>query len=177
MPVAIVAALGLHAEGTPMETVERAKRIEAPFDRVWEFHAGVDGLAAITPAAAGLEVLEIDPPQERPLTVGTRLHLRVRPGFEFVSEITARSRDGRIGMFRDELREGPLEELVHTHWFVDLGEATLVYDHVRFSIPGPVPDRWAVPVVSAMFWDRHRRTARALEEHWGSEQDHSGNHL
>ena len=159
-----------------MARYERTSRIEAPFETVWEFHAGPDGLLALTPAIANLEIeavhaadgrtFETELPED--LGVGARLVGSVRPfGIgprqRFVSEIVARERENDRGYFRDVLREGPLARWVHTHRFAADGERTLLTDSVHYELPRGWANPLARPGLAIAFADRHRRTRARLE--------------
>ncbi len=159
-----------------MARYERTSRIAAPFEAVWEFHAGPEGLLALTPAVANLEIEAVHAADGRTfetelpevLEVGARLVGSVRPfGIgprqRFVSEIVARERENDRGYFIDVLREGPLARWVHTHRFAADGKGTILTDSVRYELP----QAWASPLVkpglAIAFADRHRRTRARLE--------------
>lgn len=149
-----------------MPVFERATLVDAPLDRVWSFHSRIEGLEALTPASAGLRVMSIDWPDEAEpplLCEGTTIRLRTWPGVEWISEITARHRDDEIAMFRDELVDGPLDRMRHSHWFVSLEKGTLVYDRLEYAASFHVLSLAVKPFISIAFWDRHRRTKALLE--------------
>ena len=160
-----------------MARYQRTTRIDAPFEAVWEFHAGPAGLLALTPAIANLEIEAVHTAagqtlrEELPktLAVGARLVGSVRPfgvgpRRRFVSEIVARERGEDRGRFRDALRVGPFARWEHTHRFVADGETTVCTDSVRYELPSL---DWASPLLkpglALVFADRHRRTKAQLE--------------
>lgn len=147
-----------------MPLFERATLVDAPLEHVWAFHSRIEGLEALTPKSADLRVVSIDWPEEAEppiLCEGTKIRLRTRPGIDWVSAITARHRDDEIAMFRDELVEGPVDRMRHSHWFIALEEGTLVFDRIEYD--APFLSLAAKPVLAIAFWDRHRRTRALLE--------------
>ncbi|PSP16877.1 cyclase [Halobacteriales archaeon QH_10_67_13] len=158
-----------------MPRYERTSRIEAPFEAVWEFHAGPEGLLALTPAIANLEIEAVHAADSRTFEeelpevrkAGARLVGSVRPfGIgprqRFVSEIVARERENNRGYFRDVLQEGPLARWVHTHRFAADGERTILTDSVRYELPQEWTSPLVKPGLAIAFADRHRRTRARL---------------
>ncbi len=159
-----------------MARYERTSRVEAPFEAVWEFHAGPEGLLALTPAVANLEIEAVhaadgqvfEAALPEVLGVGARLVGSVRPfgvgpRRRFVSEIVARERESDRGYFRDVLRKGPLARWVHTHRFAADGDGTTLTDSVRYELPQAWANPLARPGLAIAFADRHRRTRGQLE--------------
>jgi ligand-binding SRPBCC domain-containing protein len=158
-----------------MPTYTREVRVEAPFDRVWAFHARTDGLEALTPSFMNLEVEgvtgsdgETDPEVLGP---GTRIDLTMRPGGvgprqTWTSVITDREDREESAWFRDEMEGGPFPQWVHTHRFFADDGATTVHDRVEYSLPvvggalGPLGN-WVG--FEPMFRYRHRKTKELLE--------------
>ena len=160
-----------------MATYERSVRVAAPFERVWDFHSTVDGLEALTPGWMGLRVEGVTGPDGEAdpevLDEGSEIRLStalagVGPRQRWTSEIVGRERFDGAGYFRDEMREGPFPEWVHTHLFYRDGDATLVRDRVRYELPGGALGRrlgpLAVVAFEPMFRHRHRRTRELLED-------------
>ena len=149
-----------------MATFERATVVDASLSTVWDFHSGIEGLLRLTPRWTGLRIESIERPEGSPteaLTVGTIVRLRTRPGVSWTSKIVERDRERDRAMFRDELIDGPFERFEHTHWFIEIDLGTIVYDHVEFAPPRPVPAFLFRPAFASMFRDRHRRTRTILE--------------
>lgn len=159
-----------------MTTYERESWVRAPLEEVWAFHAGVDGLVALTPDWMDLRVERVRGPDgERDpavLDVGATVELSVRPfgagpRQSWTSEVTARERDGGTAYFRDVMREGPFPEWEHTHLFYGDGDRTRCRDHLEFRTPtgpfAPVGDAFARVFLDGMFRARHRALRRALE--------------
>ena len=156
-----------------MPTYRRETRVRAPFEEVWSFHSGSQGLEALTPAFMNLRVEKVvGPDGERDpdvLEAGSELHASVRPfgvgpRQRWVSVIVEREAEGGSAHFVDEMEEGPFPFWRHTHQFHDDGAETLVVDSVEYELPvvgsvGPLGDVGFEP----MFRYRHRRTRELLE--------------
>jgi ligand-binding SRPBCC domain-containing protein len=159
-----------------VNTYERSVRVAAPFERVWDFHSRVDGLEGLTPDWMGLRVEQVLGPDGESdpdvLESGAELHLStaiagIGPRQEWVSAITERERHDGAAYFRDEMREGPFPEWLHTHLFYRDGDETIVRDRVRYELPGGGLGRRLGPLAvvgfAPMFRYRHRRTRELLE--------------
>jgi ligand-binding SRPBCC domain-containing protein len=159
-----------------MPTYERSVRVAAPFDAVWDFHARLDGLEALTPDWLHLRVESVRGPDGDPdpdvLEAGSVVRasvqpLGVGPRQTWESHIVAReARDG-AAYFRDEMRGGPFARWEHTHSFFADGDATVVRDRIVYDLPFGVLGRVAGPLavvgLAPMFRYRHRRTRALLE--------------
>ncbi|MFC5970008.1 SRPBCC family protein [Halomarina salina] len=157
-----------------MPTYRRRTRVRAPFEEVWEFHSGTDGLEALTPAFMHLSVdTVLGPDDERDpdvLEAGSRAYMSLRPfgvgpRQRWVSVITEREVGDGAAYFRDEMHEGPFPSWEHTHSFYADGDETVVEDSVEYELPvvgsvGPLGDLGFEP----MFRYRHRKTRELLEK-------------
>ncbi|PSQ29695.1 cyclase [Halobacteriales archaeon SW_6_65_46] len=162
-----------------MPTYHRATWVDAPLDEVWAFHSRIEGLTALTPGVANLEIESVTGPDGEPdpetLEEGARIEMSLRP-FDvgprqsWTSVITDREADldGGRASFRDVMEGGPFPEWEHTHRFfeTDAGE-TLVDDRVVYRLPGGPLGRLAAPFgglgFEPMFYHRHRTTKARLE--------------
>ncbi|MFB6087323.1 MAG: SRPBCC family protein [Haloarculaceae archaeon] len=156
-----------------MDTFERQTRVAAPLDAIWEFHATVDGLRALTPPWMHLRVESVTGPDgERDvseLVSGTTIEMSVRP-FDvgprqsWTARIGARERGDGAAYFRDEMLDGPFRRWVHTHSFFADGAETLLRDSVEYETPlGSPGDAVAPAFLGPFFRYRHRRTRSLLE--------------
>lgn len=159
-----------------METYERAVRVAAPLETVWDFHSRVEGLEALTPGWMGLRVDAVTGPDGDPdpavLAAGSEITLSTAildlgPRQRWASRILARERGDGAAYFRDEMLEGPFPTWVHTHLFYRDGDGTIVRDRVRYELPGGRLGRRLTPLavlgLEPLFWYRHRRTKGLLE--------------
>lgn len=164
-----------------MATYRRETRIEAPFDAVWQFHATIDGLEALTPEFVNLEIERVVGPDgdtdPGTLEAGSRIEMSVRPfgvgpRQRIVSVITDRHLDDGAGYFRDVMESGPFDEWEHTHQFFADGDGTRLVDRIEYRLPGGPVGRIASPLAKVgfapMFRNRHRTTKRILESDSGS---------
>lgn len=159
-----------------MPTYQRRSRVDAPFDDVWAFYSGIEGLVALTPEFMHLRVEAIRGPDgERDpdvLETGTQLRLSARPfgvgpRQRWVSRIVEREERDGTAVFRDDMIEGPFREWVHTHRFEAVDGGTVVDDRVEYRFPGgPIGDAVG-PLAGVgfepMFRYRHRKTRELLE--------------
>lgn len=159
-----------------MSVYERETVVDAPFERVWDFHSDESGLVALTPGWMNLRIESVtDPDGESDpevLEAGSTVESSVRPfGLgprqRWVSNIVEREeRDGRA-MFRDTMAEGPFPHWVHTHRFERADGGTRVHDRVEYRLPGGPLGRVAGPFgwvgFEPMFRHRHKRTKELLE--------------
>jgi len=159
-----------------MATYERSSWVRAPLDEVWAFHAGVDGLVALTPRWADLRVERVTGSDGRPdpevLESGSTVDLSVRPfgvgrRRRWTSEIVERTRSDGTAYFRDVMVAGPFPTWEHTHLFYAEGGRTLCRDLVRYRTPtgplSPVGDAAVTPILDAVFRYRHRRLRSVLD--------------
>ncbi len=163
-----------------MPSYERETIVQAPLDEVWEFHATVSGLEALTPEWMGLRVETVIGPDGEPdpdrLEAGSEIELSMHPfGIgprqHWTSVITERDRTDGTAYFRDEMVHGPFDRWVHTHTFFADGEQTVLRDHIDYELPlverlGGLGDV-TLPVSQAgfegMFRQRHQTTKALLE--------------
>lgn len=156
-----------------MAEYERRTRVEAPFETVWDFHAGIDGLVALTPGFLDLQVVAVRGPDGEPdpdvLETGSEVDLSMRPlgvgpPVRFTSRITERDRTDEAAHFRDVMVDGPFRHWDHVHRFRALDGATLVIDRVEYTPPlGPLSIPFSRAGLAAMFRYRHRRLRKLLK--------------
>jgi ligand-binding SRPBCC domain-containing protein len=171
-----------------MARYRRSTWVDAPLEMVWEAHASIDGLLAITPSWLGLTVEELRDENGEPvdldaeLQTGYEVDLSVRPfgvdpGQTWTSRIAARERrsesdagdsaSGDTAMFRDRMIRGPMAHWEHTHHFEAVDGGTRLTDLVEYQLaPGGLGR--AVSVLGPLglapaFWYRHRTTRRRFE--------------
>lgn len=157
-----------------MVLYQRQTVVDAPFERVWDFHSGISGLTAVTPDWMGLEVDavigETDDAADD-LRAGTRLELSFKPlglvpASSWTALITAREVGTDSAWFRDEMIDGPFHHWVHTHRFTAVDGGTRIQDRVEYEIPAfhiLQLSGIAHPFFELVFRDRHRRTKALLE--------------
>jgi len=159
-----------------MATYERSVHVRAPFEDVWDFHATVDGLEALTPNWLHLEIEDVrgpegdpDPDEMEPgsTVVASLQPFGVGPRQRTRTRIVERERSDGEGYFVDEMAGGPFARWQHTHRFEAVVGGTRVTDHVSYDLAGGGLGRAASPLAvvgfEPMFRYRHRRTKALLE--------------
>lgn len=152
-----------------MARFSRRSWIDAPLDSVWEFHSKIDGLTALTPSLAGMQVDALRIPDDGDkLVESSEIDLSVGPipggpRQQFTSVIVERDRSDTEATFVDEMRDGPMETWRHEHRFVAVDGGTLLIDEVNYETGfGPTIDRLVKGGFAVAFWYRHRKTREKL---------------
>jgi ligand-binding SRPBCC domain-containing protein len=115
-----------------MSTFQKTMTFPHPAAVVFDFFARPANLLRVSPPELHMKIIEAP---ER-LQLGSRLVLGGRRWgvpHRVVSEVTAFEPDS---MFRDEQREGPFGQWVHTHTLETVAGGTRVTDHIAFEPPG-----------------------------------------
>jgi len=157
-----------------MPTCQRTAVIDAGFETVWAFYDSLDELELLTPDWVGLRLTHVTGPDGESAPdsyeVGTEIHIRTRlldllTGEPWVVEIVDREVTDDEAVFVDDQvgDRGPFAEWRHLHRFVDLGEKTMIHDHVTYRVPGAGSLPVSTPLLAAMLWYRHRKTRSLLE--------------
>lgn len=152
-----------------MARFRRRSWIDAPLESVWEFHSKIEGLTALTPSLAGLEVDALRVPDGGDkLVEGSKIDLSVGPvpggpRQRFTSVIVERTRTDTDARFVDTMQNGPMKAWRHEHRFVAVDGGTLLIDEVNYETGfGPTIDRLFTPGFAVAFWYRHRKTREKL---------------
>lgn len=114
-------------------TFEASQKIEQPIDEVFAFFSKPENLELITPPWVGFRILTPPPIDLREgALIDYRIRLKGIP-IRWRTEITAWDPPHR---FVDTQLRGPYRRWVHTHTFREVGDGTLVEDHVDYAVPG-----------------------------------------
>ena len=156
-----------------MVVFEARSRIEAPFEEVWAFHDGIDGLVALTPEVLALRVEAVRGPDGDPdppvLVPGSEVRLSLKPlgvgpRVQWTSRITERAETDDAAHFRDEMTYGPFRRWDHTHRFRAVDGATLMIDRIEYVPPlSPLAIPFSQTGLRVMFRMRHRALRDLLE--------------
>jgi ligand-binding SRPBCC domain-containing protein len=159
-----------------MAVYQRSTRIRAPLSEVWAFHSRVDGLTALTPAVANLEVEAVRGPDGESdpgiLAEGSEIDIAVQPlgvgpRQRFTSRIARRVEDDGSAWFRDDMVDGPLDHWEHTHSFFADGDETVLRDRIEYRLPGGKLGEAVGPLArigfEPAFRYRHRKSKQLLE--------------
>ncbi len=158
-----------------MSTYRRRSRIRASLEEVWEFHATIDGLEALTPEWMGLSVESIRRPEgfedTEKLVEGTEITMASRPfgvapETRWISRITDRRESEGYCMFRDDMLGGPFGLWIHTHEMYGDGDETVLIDTVEYELPSALERLNPLAIVGfePMFRYRHQQTKALLED-------------
>ena len=143
---------------------EAEQRLPLPIERVFAFFGDAANLDAITPPWLHFEVLTPSPVTMRPGTLlDYRLRLHGIP-VRWQTEITEWDPPHR---FVDRQLRGPYRQWIHTHTFQQIGDETVIRDHVEYAVPGwllePLVHRWFVrPDVEKIFAYRTEKMRELL---------------
>ncbi|MCW5942147.1 MAG: SRPBCC family protein [Fimbriimonadaceae bacterium] len=139
--------------------------IDAPVERVWEFHRSADALRRLSPPGTRVELMS----QDGAVRVGAVHRLRIRRfGLSVRWDARIERADPPSG-FVDVALRSPFAHWRHDHEFVaQPGGRTLLVDRVDYALPfgflGRVLDRLFVGrALDGMFSHRHAATRRELE--------------
>lgn len=159
-----------------MPTYRRQTRIDAPLAVVWELHATVAGLVAVTPEWLRLDVEAVRGPNGDPsvseFDVGSQVRLSIRPfgvgpRLRWLSRIVELEVREGAAYFRDEMADGPFDRWIHTHTFFADGDETILIDEVEYRLPFGVVGEAAGPLAKvgfeATFRQRHADTKALLD--------------
>lgn len=147
--------------------VERVweSRLDAPVERVWEFHRSAEALNVLTPPNRTLRTVSDD----LEVREGAVHILRFRQ-FGIWMEWRARIHDVRPPYeFKDTAERSPFAAWTHHHEFIPDGDGTILRDTVRYRAPGgpfaPLIDRlFVAPDLDRLFRFRHEATKKAVAE-------------
>ncbi|HLI49794.1 MAG TPA: SRPBCC family protein, partial [Chthonomonas sp.] len=140
--------------------------INAPLERVWEFHNKVDSLLLLTPPQLRPRILDPRPPMQEGSLYLIRISL-----FGFLP-ITMKTRIVEYNpphSFTDRQEAGPFRRWQHAHRLEALNpNQTRLCDTVEYELPlggvGAMGERiWVRRRVEELFAYRHRRTKEVLE--------------
>jgi ligand-binding SRPBCC domain-containing protein len=146
-----------------MQTVIFETTLNAPIQKVYEFHCDTNNLPLITPPWIKVAIVKLD----LPLSEGSHIILNIsRFGFtqQWEMEIEAMHPNGAV---IDRAIRSPFKSFRHVHGFEKLGEnQTRMKDTVEFSLPLAPLSNIALPFIRSdfarMFNYRHEATAKAL---------------
>ncbi|MHA3773402.1 SRPBCC family protein [Verrucomicrobiota bacterium sgz303538] len=117
-----------------IHVLQRTQVVRASIEECWEFFSNPHNLAAITPRALNLVVLNELPTHVHP---GLMIEYRVRPilgiPLTWLTEITHVE---ELRYFVDEQRVGPYRLWHHEHFFTSIGNGHVeIRDRVHYVLP------------------------------------------
>ena len=144
--------------------LERTQRLSRPIAEVFAFFSDPANLAAITPPWLRFRIVSAPAQLESGALIRYRLRLKGVP-VRWLTEITDWQPPRT---FTDVQLAGPYRIWEHTHRLAPLGDATEMYDHVLYLVPGgplaPLVDRAVVrPLLDEIFDYRAERIRELVE--------------
>ena len=141
-----------------MSVFVRETLLDAPVQRVWDFHAGPDALARLSPPGGEVRIESFHPVEEGRQVV---LSVRLAPLPLRVRWVARYERVDPPHRFVDVALSSPFPRWEHHHLFIDVGGRCLARDEVHYDVPlGAVGALLGGPFVEAalrrQFDHRHR---------------------
>jgi ligand-binding SRPBCC domain-containing protein len=148
--------------GTELSTMlhfQKSSWIQAPLERVWQFHAHNPRL--LIPPWQPVQMIRQPAGIEIGAITEYRLWLGLLP-IQWVNVVTAIEPQRQ---FTEQQQTGPMPTWQHCHTFQAQGEATLLTDEIHFELPGGDLAAqglagWVNARLSDMFDYRHRTTSQ-----------------
>jgi len=133
--------------------------INAPVDRVWQFHERADILDLLTPPWQPVTIIR----REGGLGVGAVSEFRLSLAGIPVPWIATHIECVPNRLFVDRQTEGPMESWTHRHEFTPEGDRTRLTDAIAYGIPGGFVSEmllewWVEARLHDMFHYRHQVT-------------------
>lgn len=138
--------------------------IDAPVERVWEFHEREDALELLSPPWARPRILL----RKGKLATGSRVEMQLPVGGFHIRWLALHVDHENLRHFTDEQIAGPFRYWKHEHRFEPENNGTRLTDSVEFRLPlSPLSDwliGWVVKMqLRAMFRHRHEVTKQHCE--------------
>ncbi|MFZ4508053.1 MAG: SRPBCC family protein [Fimbriimonas sp.] len=148
-----------------MTTKLYESKINAPVEKLWEFHRSAEALRLLSPP--GKTVLPIGDDLE--VRNGARHHLQIQVGPMKLNWIALLSEVEPPFGFTDTAIKSPFKFWRHRHEFIADGEHSILRDHVDYALPfgifGELANKLFVGKdIDAMFAHRHKVTMREVEK-------------
>lgn len=138
--------------------------INAPVNRVWEFHERPDILTLLTPPWQPVEVLR----REGGLGVGAISEFRLWLGPIPIDWLARHTESEPYQYFVDEQVKGPMQSWVHRHQFQGENGQTRLTDSINYELLTRTPletilGLWVNSRLEEMFRYRHQVTKKECE--------------
>ncbi|MEA5508503.1 SRPBCC family protein [Crocosphaera sp. UHCC 0190] len=148
-----------------MLTFKRSTLINAPIEKVWEFHERPDILDILTPPWQPVQIIR----REGGLGVGAVSEFRLILGIIPIRWIARHTACEKPYFFVDKQEIGPMKSWVHRHQFTDENGKTRLTDEIQYEIPGGIIIEfligwWVDSRLQEMFRYRHEITQKELTE-------------
>lgn len=139
--------------------------INAPVEKVWQFHEREDILQILTPPWQPVKVIR----REGGLKVGATSEFVLKLGFLSIPWIARHTQYEQYKSFTDEQIKGPMVSWTHYHLFEKDGLNTRLTDKIEYEIPGGWLTEiclgwWVNSLLHEMFAYRHQVTQKHIIE-------------
>ena len=143
---------------------EYSSLIDAPVEKVWQFHEREDILKLLTPPWQPVQVIR----REGGLEIGAVSEFLLMLGFVPVPWIARHTEYEEYHLFTDEQIKGPMKSWRHQHLFQAQEQQTLLIDRINYEIPGSWISEfllgwWVKSRLTEMFEYRHQITKKYCE--------------
>ncbi|MBR8830934.1 MAG: hypothetical protein N5P05_000141 [Chroococcopsis gigantea SAG 12.99] len=135
--------------------------INAPVEKVWEFHERQDILQLLTPPWQPVQIIR----REGGLEPGAVSEFRLWLGIIPLTWIARHTECETYKIFVDTQEEGPLKFWTHRHIFTHRDNKTLLTDDINYELPcgewsEPLLEWWVNSRLRDMFLYRHEVTQK-----------------
>lgn len=146
-----------------MLTFKRSTLIDAPIEKVWEFHERPDILDILTPPWQPVQVIR----REGGLGIGAVSEFRLILGFIPIRWLARHTECEKPYFFVDIQETGPMKSWSHRHQFTPEDGKTRLTDKINYEIPGGTIIEfligwWVNSRLEEMFRYRHEVTQQEL---------------
>lgn len=115
-----------------MLTFKRSTLINAPIEKVWEFHERSDILEILTPPWQPVKIIR----REGGLDIGAISEFRLILGFIPIRWVARHIECEKPSFFVDKQETGPMKSWLHRHQFTPENGKTRLTDEINYEIPG-----------------------------------------
>ncbi|MEM8779360.1 MAG: SRPBCC family protein [Cyanobacteria bacterium P01_G01_bin.49] len=146
-----------------MLTFKRSTLIDAPLEKVWEFHERPDILDILTPPWQPVKIIR----REGGLEIGAVSEFRLVLGFIPIRWLARHTECEKPYFFVDVQEAGPMKSWLHRHQFTSENGKTRLTDEIKYEIPGGTIVEfligwWVNSRLEDMFYYRHEITQKEL---------------
>ncbi len=135
--------------------------IDAPVEKVWQFHERPDILQILTPPWQPVQIIR----RGGGLGVGAVSEFRLWLGIIPITWIARHTECEEYKIFVDVQEQGPLKSWMHRHFFTAQDNKTLLTDEIKYELPSgewsePLLQCWVNSRLEDMFRYRHEITQK-----------------
>ncbi len=150
-----------------MLTFKKTTLIDAPIEKVWEFHERPDILDILTPPWQPVKVIK----REGGLDIGAITEFQLMLGFIPIRWLARHTECNKPYLFVDIQEIGPLKSWEHRHKFTPKNGKTELTDEIKYEIPGgrivEILIGWWVDFrLQDMFSYRHETTQKWMMDNY-----------